>query len=419
MEIIYNCFAGISGDMNLAAMLDLGMDLDLLKSELSKLGINKEFELKTSPAAKSGINGTQVNVMLNKQNHHHEHSHEHPHEHHHHEGEHHHHSHDDHPHHHDHAHSHMRNYSAIANLINNSSLDEQIKTLAKKIFWEVAIAEGKVHNKPPEEVHFHEVGATDSIVDIVGAAICYHHLGITHVTSTPPELGGGFVMCQHGKMPIPAPATAEILRGIHCSTGAVQKEMTTPTGAAILKVLTDDWVTSPDLNIIKTAYGIGHRDVEIPNVLRVYQCQKTKNTLTQKNIMIICNIDDMSPEELGLVPEILLKAGARDAFLTPIIMKKGRAASMLSVLCEEEDVKALSEKIFIHTSTIGLRQYDVNKIELPRTTKIAHTEWGDVSYKESTLPNGEFRCKIEFEDLKSLADKHCISISEMRKKIKL
>ena len=424
MEIIYNCFAGISGDMNLAAMLDLGMDFTLLKSELSKLGINDEFEIEVTPAEKSGINGTQVNVILKGQEKDH-HGHEH-HEHHPHKEEEHHHHHDE-PHHHHHSpkeahhhhHSHQRNYSDIATLIEASTLDTKIKDTAKKIFWEVAIAEGKVHNKAPEAVHFHEVGATDSIVDIVGAAICHHHLNITHVTSTIPELGGGFVMCQHGKMPVPAPATAEIMRGIPCTTGAVPKEMTTPTGAAILKVLTTEWMAHPKLEITKTAYGIGHRDVAIPNVLRVYETRTQRNLDIKKSIMIECNIDDMSPEELALVPNLLLQAGANDAFLSPIIMKKGRAATMLSVLCQSTDLKSLSEKIFSHTSTIGLRHYEVGKTELAREAKIIATPWGDINYKESRLPDGTLRQKIEFEDLKTLAEKHQLSVSEMRKCIEL
>ncbi|MDA3854543.1 MAG: LarC family nickel insertion protein, partial [Bacteroidales bacterium] len=200
---------------------------------------------------------------------------------------------------------------------------------------------------------------------------------------------------------------------------AVQKEMTTPTGAAILKVLTDEWIPFPSMEIIATAYGIGHRDVEIPNVLRVYETQAKIKTEIKKSIMMECNIDDMSPEELALVPELLLKAEARDAFLTPILMKKGRASTMLSVLCEENNVKTISEMIFLHTSTIGLRQYAVDKIELPRTAKTRHTEWGEVNYKESTLPNGDTRFKIEFDDLKTLADKHKVSISKMRNRIKL
>lgn len=399
--------------MNLAAMLDLGMDLKLLKSELSLLGIDDEFELDVYPAAKSGINGTQVKVVLKNQKS----TKDTKSEHHHHHGEGHHHHHLEKGHHHEH--SHQRNYTDIAKLIDNSSLDKKIKDIAKLIFWEVAIAEGKVHNKPPEDVHFHEVGATDSIVDIVGAAICYHHLRISSVTSTVPELGGGFVKCQHGKMPVPAPATAEIMRGITCSSGAVQKEMTTPTGAAIIKVLTDSWIPYPEMEIIKTAYGIGHRDVEIPNVLRVYECKEAAVKKIKESLMLECNIDDMSAEDLALVPDILLNAGARDAFLTPIVMKKGRAATMLSVLCETSEVDSISELIFIHTSTIGLRQYKVSKVELPRKAKKAQTQWGEVNYKESTLPDGKIRCKIELEDLKILAKKHQISVSELRKNIQL
>lgn len=415
MEIIYNCFAGISGDMNLAAMIDLGMNPHILKAELSKLGLDNEFNLDVYPAVKSGISGTQVNVKIKHQQHNHHHHGEADHNLHLHHEEKiaHHHEH----HHHEHDHSQQRNYSAIEQLITTSSLDKKIKEIAIKIFWEVAIAEGKVHNKAPEEVHFHEVGATDSIVDIVGAAICYHHLGITHVTSTMPELGGGFVTCQHGKMPVPAPATIEILQGIKCSTGAVQKEMTTPTGAAILKVLTNQWVSSPDVTVIKTAYGIGHRDVEIPNVLRVYACQPKTELHHKTSVMIECNVDDMSAEDLALVPELLLKAGAKDAFLMPIIMKKGRAATQLSVLCEEEQFTSLCDLILLNTTSIGLRSYPVDKLELPRINNEMNTPWGMIRYKESTLPNGEIRQKIEFEDIKQIAEKESCSMNTARERL--
>lgn len=392
MNIIYNCFAGISGDMNLAAMLDLGMDESLLRSELSKLQLDNEFELQVYPAAKSGINGTQVKVVLKEHHHHH-----------HHDG-----------HHHGHSHSHGRDYSNIKTLIDGSELDDEIKQLSKDIFWEVAIAEGKVHNKAPEDVHFHEVGAVDSIVDIVGAAICYHHLGVKQVVSTLPELGGGFVMCQHGKMPVPAPATSEILKGIDATTGAVEKEMTTPTGAAILKVLTDEFIASTDFKATKVAYGIGHRDVEIPNVLRVYEVAEVAKS-KKKELIIECNIDDMTAEDLSSVLDVLLEQGAVDAYFTPIVMKKGRLATKLSALCPEDAVEAVSEAIFVHTTTIGLRSYVIEKTELPRRIVEKTVDGLVVKCKEVTLPSGDTRYKYEHNDLKALADKNGVSIADARK----
>lgn len=403
MHIVYNCFAGISGDMNLAAMFDLGMDEKLFRSELSTLGLDEEFSLEISPAEKQGIYGTQVKVHLR-----HEHQHKHTYTH---EQMH---TPDNNTHHHHHVH---RNYTDIENIIKRSSLAPEIQELSLKIFWEVALAEGKVHNMPPREVHFHEVGATDSIVDIVGAAICYYHLGIKEVSSTSPELGGGFVQCQHGKMPVPAPATVEILKGILCTSGAVDKEMTTPTGAAILKTLTDNWLDKPLLAIEKIAYGIGHRNVAIPNVLRIYQCKQTDSSTRSEAILIECNIDDMSPELLAVVPELLLARGAQDAFLTPIIMKKGRAASQLSVLCTQENLEEMSALIFKHSSTIGLRSTCVQKTELARTDSTLQTPWGDIQLKSSTLPDGNVRYKFELDDLKSLAEKQDCSIAEIRSRL--
>lgn len=392
MNIIYNCFAGISGDMNLAAMIDLGMHTELLKSELSKLGLDAEYTLEIEKAQKHGIWGTQVTVVL--KHHHHEHVNDK-----------------------EHHHHHSRNYADISEIINESALAIEIKTIALKIFWEVAKAEGKVHNQLPEEVHFHEVGATDSIIDIVGAAICYYHLEVEHVISTTPELGGGFIHCQHGKMPVPAPATAEILKGISCTTGAVCKEMTTPTGAAILKVLTNEFVQSPPLNVTKIAYGIGHRDVEIPNVLRVYEHDYAMNYIRKQSIMIQCNIDDMTAEELAPVAPQLIKMGAQDAFLTPIVMKKGRVASMLSVLCNEELLAIMEEQIFNFTSTVGLRYHAVNKIELPREHKTFDSPWGVMRYKQCQLPNGKLRRKFEHDDLVQVSQAENMSIAEVRNQL--
>ena len=243
MKILYyDCFAGISGDMNLAAMIDLGVDPDSVKAELSKLNLDDEFELHVSRDKKQGISGTRVDVLLKELKHHSHHSH----------------------------HSHHRNIKTIESLILDSGLKPQVKQTAMEIFTHVAVAEAKVHGKKIEEVHFHEVGATDSIVDIVGAALCYHELKVDKVLSRPIELGSGFVRCAHGRMPVPAPATAEIVKDIPTTLGAVTSEATTPTGAAILKSLVDEFRTGVELTIRRSGYGLGHRDAELPNVLRVF-----------------------------------------------------------------------------------------------------------------------------------------------------
>lgn len=305
--LYYDCFCGISGDMNLGALIDLGVDPEHLKSELAKLPMANEFELEIFKAQKKGIEGTKVNVLLKTgdsqghQGHRHLDDHDHSgHHHHHHQGHSHSHSHnhshqghrhlDDldhsgHRHLDDHSGHHHRNLSHIEALIDNSSLSDSVKALSKKIFMEVAVAEAKVHGKSLEEVHFHEVGAVDSIVDIVGAAICFEALSVDKVMSSSVELGGGFVKCDHGMMPVPAPATAEILKGVPVKKGLVDKEMTTPTGAAILKALVSVYSDQLQMNVSKIGYGLGTRDLEFPNVLRVMLLTEadSKEGLVKKN----------------------------------------------------------------------------------------------------------------------------------------
>ncbi len=277
--LYYDCFCGISGDMNLGAMIDLGVDPEYLKAELNKLPMAAEFEVHIQKAVKKGIEGTKVDVHLTKNGHHHSHHH------HHHGGQ------DKHEHHHDHEHKHEhkhephehRNLEVIEKMINDSSLSDSVKALSLKIFMEVAKAEAKVHGKPLQEVHFHEVGAVDSIVDIVGAAICYEALGVSKVIASSVQLGGGFVKCDHGMMPVPAPATAEILKGVPVKIGLTDKEMTTPTGAAILKALVSDYSDQMSLKISKIGYGLGTRELEFPNVLRVMLVDETVQSEKKNN----------------------------------------------------------------------------------------------------------------------------------------
>ena len=265
MKILYyDCFAGISGDMNLAALIDLGVSPDYLKAELAKLAIDDEFALQCQPEKCNGIQGMQVHVCLNDQQHGHEHAHAHGH------------THADAPVHvHDHSpvqgrHLPHRNLADITAIVMQSALADPVKQTSLSIFRRIAEAEAKVHGKALEDVHFHEVGATDSIVDIVGAAICFHALAVDAVWASPLELGGGFVRCAHGMMPVPAPATVEILHGIPTTRGGVEHEATTPTGAAIIAALADAFTAAPAMTTLSTGYGIGHRRTERPNMLRVH-----------------------------------------------------------------------------------------------------------------------------------------------------
>ncbi|WP_432738109.1 nickel pincer cofactor biosynthesis protein LarC [Maridesulfovibrio sp. FT414] len=412
--LYYDCFSGTSGDMNLAAMIGLGVDPEFLATELSRLGLDHEYKLKIVRDSRKGIFGTRVDVDLAHQHHHHDHddhNHGHVHGHDHHEhapcGTH------DHAHHHQHEH---RNLKDIEEIISRSSLGDAVKKTSLDIFRKVAEAEAVIHGKDLYEVHFHEVGATDSIVDIVGAAICFHQLEIDEVWCSSIELGGGFVDCAHGRMPVPAPATSEILAGCPTTQGAVQKETTTPTGAAILATLVDNFTDSPRMIVRKTAYGIGHRDNEIPNVLRVHLAKverQTKSLPVVQSRLLQCNIDDMTGEMLGVVMEQLMEDGAMDVHFTPIVMKKNRPATTLSLLCSHEDEDRFKRLIFRHTTTLGIKSIPIEKSVLGVSFDRIDTPLGPVTMKNAILDGEIIRSKPELEDCRALARKHGIPIGEV------
>lgn len=379
--LYYDCFAGISGDMNLGAMIDLGVDVEYLKSELQKLNI-EGFHLEIQKDIRRGVSGTKATVVI-----------ENP------ENE---------------KHRHLRH---VEELVNQSSLSPEVKAMSLKIFDLIAVAEGKVHNIDKQRVHFHEVGALDSIADIVGAAICLDFLKVDKVMSSPIQLGGGMVKCAHGLMPVPAPATTEIVHKVPVKTGLVQHEATTPTGAAILVATVDEFNERVDFKIDKIAYGIGQRDVsEVPNVLRVYLSESnTDDTSLKEACMLECNIDDMNPEWYDHLLGKLFDAGASDVFLTPIIMKKSRPANMLSVLCSKNLTPVVKSIIFNNSTTIGIREYPVTKTVLDRQEKEIETELGKVRVKCSYFQGKEIRFKPEFEDLKKLAVQHGLSLNEVEK----
>jgi hypothetical protein len=369
--------------MNLGAMIDLGVDATYLTTELQKLNI-EGFHLEIQKDIRRGISGTKATVVI-----------ENP------ENE---------------KHRHLRH---VEELVNQSSLSPEVKSLSLKIFDLIAVAEGKVHDISKERVHFHEVGALDSIADIVGAAICLDYLKVDKVMSSPIQLGGGMVKCAHGIMPVPAPATALIVQHVPVKTGLVQHEATTPTGAAILVATVDQFTEQIDFRIQKTAYGIGQRDVsEVPNVLRVYLSDtgdSASNTSLEEAWMLECNIDDMNPEWYDHLFGKLFDAGASDVFLTPIIMKKSRPANMLSVLCSKNSAPEMKAIIFSNSTTIGLREYPVTKTVLDREEKEIETDLGTVRVKYSSFQGKEIRFKPEFEDLKKLAIQHGLSLNEVER----
>ena len=421
MKILYyDCFAGISGDMNLGAMLDLGVCPDYLVGELQKLKLDG-YEIRISEQQRKGITGTQVEVIL---------SHNHSHGHHHHghgpksmfeglkrriipeyykaledEG--------------NHSHEH-RNLNDIEKIICESELSEKVKSLSMDIFRLIAQAEAKIHGKPLDEVHFHEVGAVDSIVDIVGAAICIEKLAPDRIISTPVEMGGGFVNCAHGRFPVPAPATLEIMKGKPMKLGAVPFETATPTGVAILAALANEFTDKTAFTILKTGYGIGSRDTEIPNVLRVCIVETGESEKTEKTVdavVIECNIDDMNPERYAYVMERLFEAGADDVYLQNIIMKKSRPAVMLSALCSPEKIEELERLLFTETSTLGLRYQYVKKTVLDRCAVTVDTQWGPVRVKEAYYKGQKLRAKAEYDDCAAIARKHGVSIENVYERI--
>ncbi|MCF6222109.1 MAG: nickel pincer cofactor biosynthesis protein LarC [Flavobacteriaceae bacterium] len=375
MSVLYiESFSGLSGDMFLGALAGLTDSYCELK-KLPELLNLKDGEIKITEVDKNGIVCKHVRVIdlnvLDKK---------HLHEHHHH-----------------HSHRHL---SDINKIIENASISEEAKKIAKDIFLIIGKSESKIHNIPLEKIHFHEVSGVDSIIDIVGSAIMIEQLQIKKVYATPVCTGFGFVDTQHGKLPVPAPATADILTGIPHYAGDEKGERVTPTGAAILKYLNPDF-NVPVLTTVKTVYGSGSKDFKAPNVLRISLC-KTTEQLTGTYVLET-NIDDMNNEFLGNdFQNGLFEHGASDFFTSAIQMKKGRQGILLSCSVPGKKIKQLSDYIFDHTSTIGLRYYPVKGNKLEREIKEFETLYGKVKVKIVTTPSGIKKTKIEYDDLKKL-----------------
>lgn len=380
--LYYDASSGISGDMNLAALVGLGVDFGYLCSELEKLNLSGEFYLEQKNVVKNGIAATKIDVVLLK------------------------------------SQPHARSYADIKEILASSNLSEICKKKATAIFHVIAQAEAKVHAVSIDEVHFHEVGALDSIVDVIGAAICFEYLsenfGISRVVSSKIELGGGVVKCDHGYLNVPAPAVCEILKGVPVSLGRANFEMTTPTGAAILKACVDEFVSDINFKIEKVAYGAGEKNApNFANAIRAMICEVDESqNLVQK--MISTNIDDMDAESFAFACEILRENGALDVFSHSIYMKKGRIGFELNVLCHNEDAKKIKELIFTHTTAIGVREIDVVKTELKRKFVSVCTKFGDIRLK---ISGDDEKAKPEFDECKSAALAHKTSIFQVKKEI--
>lgn len=378
MKILYyDPFAGISGDMNMAALVDLGVDHALLQKAFSGLSLGSEFSVEFSEAERGGIRGTRCEVHCEE------------------------------------GHVH-RGLADIERILAGADLAEPVRRTALAIFHRVAKAEAKVHDRELYEVHFHEVGAADSIADIVGAAVCFHALGVEQVWSAPIELGGGTVRCAHGLLPVPAPATVEILRGIPTRLGAVEKEATTPTGAAIIAELTDRFTARPAMTLTASGHGIGHRDNgpdAVPNLLRVYLAEVVTEPARVK--LLCCNVDDMTGESLGNFMELAMAEGAQDCSFTAIQMKKNRPAVEIALLCDEFEEDRFRELLFRHTSTLGIKSSSICKTMLARHERTQQTPLGPVRFKEAWHNGKKLREKPEFEECRRLAKRYDLPLDEV------
>ena len=378
MKIAYfDTIAGVSGDMTLGAFVSAGLPIDELRAEIAKLNL-AGIELDAKHVVRNGITAVKLEVIISvKQTHH-------------------------------------RHVKDIFQIIDASSLPLRVRDDAKKIFMEVATAEAKVHNSTIEKIHFHEVGALDSIVDIVGAAVCFERLGIEAAYSSPVRLGsGGFVDTAHGKLPLPAPAVSEILKGYPTVLTDVPHELTTPTGAAIIKAMSKGVLAAEALNVMEIGYGAGSMEFpELPNLLRIMIAELPEKYGTDELVMVETNIDDMNPEIYPYVVEKLLAAGANDAFLVPVIMKKGRPGILVSALVNRSLIDAITQVLFTQTSTIGVRIIPTERRKLAREAREIETPLGRARFKVIHL-DGKEKLLPEYEECRRLAEDRNIPLIEV------
>ena len=415
MRTLYlDCFAGASGDMLIGALLDCGLDFDLLRRELAKLGV-EGYELSLRRVDRSGISAAKFDVHLREQAPTHEQGHTH-------QAHHHGHEHHDHEHHddehatpHDHEHAH-RSLAEIKRLIETSALGSTVKQRAQAIFQRLGEAEAKIHNLPVEQVHFHEVGAIDSIVDIVGACIGLDALRIERIISSPLHVGSGTFTCAHGTYPVPGPATAELLRGAPIYSKEIAGELVTPTGAAIISTLATEYGPLPLMRAERIGYGAGTREYpKFPNVLRAV-IGETEVDATPTTVTVIeANIDDLNAQVFGHLMELALAAGALDIFYTPVQMKKNRPGVLVTLLCAPEDRERMVELIFRETTTLGVRYRDERREVLRREHVQVETPYGPIKVKVARAEDGQvINYAPEFEDCRVAAERHQVAVREVQ-----
>lgn len=382
MTIAYlDCFSGISGNMMVGALLDAGMPLEYLAAELKKLSLSS-YKLIDKEVAKHGIRARYFNVDVSK------------------------------------WFQPARNFNDIREIIENSLLSEPVKQRSLAVFSRLAAAEAKVHGVSVDKVHFHEVGAIDSIVDIVGTAIGLEYLGIEEIYASALHVGAGYIKCSHGLMPVPAPATAELLTGIPFYAGDIRKELVTPTGAAIVATLAKGFGSPPAYFITrKVCYGAGSRDIDIPNVLRLYLGAKELRDdigAAGESRIIETNIDDLNPQVYGYVMERLFAAGAHEVYLTSILMKKNRPGTKITVMASAGKVSDMVQILLAETSTLGVRILGCETTHIDVSLLKIETEWGPVKVKIGKLNDKVMNIAPEFEDCKAIAVKYNIPLKTIQ-----
>ena len=409
MKTLYiECNMGAAGDMLLASLAELTGDVKACENELNSIGI-PDVKYSFEKSVKCGIEGTHAHVVVNgveedeHMHDHHHHDHEHSHEHDHHEEHHHEHTHEEHAHTHEHEHHHHTHMSDIENIINGLNVSDKVKADALVVYGLIAEAESKAHGKPVTDIHFHEVGTMDAVADIVGVCVLMEQIGARKIVVSPLATGFGQVRCAHGILPVPAPATANIIEGIPTYSGDIEGELLTPTGAALLKHFADSFGPRPVMAISKTGYGMGKKDFEKANMLRTFIGEEM-NEDEGKVIEMSCNVDDMTGEEIGYATGVLLNNGALDVFTTPVYMKKNRPGILITAIVKPEDKEKFAKLIFENTKTIGIRYTAMDRFRLERREEKVMTKFGEISVKVSE-GFGVTCVKPEYDDVSGAADK--------------
>ncbi len=398
---------GAAGDMLTAALLELCPDKDVIIKKLNSLnipGVHYESEI----MKKSGICGTYMHVIVNGSEEECGHEHE--------EG------------HHEHSHHHHISMSDIGEIVSKLNTSEKIKKQILDVYNIIADAESRVHGEPVSQIHFHEVGNMDAIADVAAVCILINELNIGKIVVSPVHTGSGFVMCAHGKLPVPAPATALILEGVPYYSDGLKGELCTPTGAALIKYFADDFSDMPAMVVEKTGYGFGKKEFERLNCVRAllgtaFQCSEVTSECdnscekTDKVVELACNIDDMTAEEIGFATEKILEAGALDVYTISAYMKKNRPGTVICCLCHEDEREKFAKIMFKYTTTIGVRQYNCDRYILSRKTENIETDYGNVRVKK-TSGYGVEREKMEYDDLSNIANKRQKSVFEVKHDIK-